>query len=283
MPRTNFCTLEVVRHGKCVDLPSIFEVNESCKDLVEMNLTGCSSVTLEGSMALAAIVRCCKNLQSFSYGSILTKTTILRVIIDALRQCKGLRTLSLTNMAGCVKLVANLLKCTSLSKLNIHIGEHGAHVLARHLRSSIVSLNISSCGIGDVGTVAIFQSLKFLSIHELDISSNGIRYQGALALAGGLKLCTHLTILDVSHNDIQNSGACALAKALVHCTKLTKLKISHNRIEGIGIKALVKVVEYWPRLKELDVSDNRFTVECSSYEYIKRTLKGLKHTFVARL
>ena len=251
MPKTNFSILEVVRYGKRVDLPSFLEVNESCKDLVEMNLTGCSSVTLEGSMALAATVRCCKNLQSFSYGSILTETANSRVIIDALRQCKGLRTLSLTNMTGCVKLVANLLICTSLSKLNInhcHIGEHGANVLARHLRSSIVSLNISSCSIGDVGTAAIFQSLKFLSIHELDISYNGIQCQGALALAGGLKLCTHLTRLDVSHNDIQNRGACALANALVHCTELTKLNISHNGIEGIGIEALVKVVEYCPRL-----------------------------------
>ena len=285
MPETDFSSLEVVRYGKVgIGLSFSLEVTEACKDLVAVNLTGCT-VTSEGLKALVTIVRCCYNLQSFSCGSILMKTTNSRMIILALEHCKNLRALSLTNMelnAGSVKALANFLKCTSLSKLDInhgHIDEHGAEVLAKALECSTVrSLNISSCGTRVIKTAAISQSLKCF-IHELDISFNGIQCQGAQALANGLEHCSHLTILDVSHNDIRSSGARALANTLLHCTKLIKLNISHNGIEGRGGKALVNVLKYWTRLKELDLSGNRFSTGCSSSNYTMTTLESWKKSF----
>ena len=269
MPTTNFSTYEVVGHGRgSIDLAYSLEATEACKDLLEVNLTGCT-VTLERLKALVETVKCCSNLQSFSYGSILRKTAKNRLgmIIHALLHCKVLHTLSLTNMelnAPGIKVLAIFLDHTSLLQLSInhcHIDKHAAQVLGTALKSSTVcSLNISSCGIQTIGIAAISSNL--CRIHELDISFAAIQCQGAEALASGLKHCSHLTTLDVSHNGILNRGARALANALVHCTSLTKLNISHNEIDCIGVMPLLKC---WIRPEELDLSHNILSYRGASY------------------
>ena len=276
MPTTNFSTYEVVGHGRgSIDLAYSLEVTEACKDLLEVNLTGCT-VTLERLKALVETVKCCSNLQSFSYGSILMKTAknCLGMIIHALLHCKVLRTLSLTNMelnAPGIEVLAGFLDHTSLLQLAInhcHIDKHAAQVLGIALKSSTVcSLNISSCDIQTIGIAAISSNL--FRLHELDISFDDIQCQGAQALASGLKRCSHLTTLDVSHNGILNFGACALANALVHCTNLTKLNISHNDIDSIGAMPLLKC---WIRPEELDLSHNRLSHGSASC-----FLRALKH------
>ena len=262
MPKTDFRTLEVTRYVRCCsDLPSFCEGNEACKNLLALNLTGCT-LTDKGVKALDESLQCCGNLKSFSYGSILMKTTEsdLRMVLSALLHCKGLHNLSLTNMelnAGGLKMLANYLERTSLLKLNIihsHIYDHAVqNILARPLESStLCSLKISYCDIGNAGT-AISQSIKFLSLHELDISSNGIQCEDAQALADGLKHCFHLAILNISHNRIEDDGTCSLAKALMHCTNLTKLNIGTNRIGDGGACGLANALVHCTKLTELNI------------------------------
>ena len=275
MPKSNFDTFEVIGHGSgCNELLLFLEGTEAYKDLLELNVAG-------GTLALE-LVKCCSNLQSFSCDSILMKTINFRMIIHALQHCKDLHTLTLTNMeyeAGDVEILANFLQCASLSKLDISHGNIGKHVqlLARLECSTVCSLNIGSCDIGGVRTAAIS------SIHELDISSNGIRCQGAQALAGALKHCSHLTILDISYNDIGDRGACALANAIVCCTNLTRLNVCHNGIQGAGAKALVDVLEFCTQLKEIDLSKNRFTTQSTYYGHIKAAVERSLHTCIIKL
>ena len=265
MPKTDFRTLEVTRYVHCYsDLPSFCEGNEDCKNLLVLNLTGCT-LTDKGVKALDESLKCCGNLKSFSYGSTFMKTTEsdVRMILSALLHCKGLHNLSLTNMelnAGGLKMLANYLERTSLFKLNIihsHIYDHAVqNILARPLESSTLrSLKISYCDIGNAGT-AISQSIKFLSLHELDISSNGIQCEDAQALADGLKHCFHLAILNISHNWIGDDGTCSLAKALMHCTNLTELNIGRSRIGDDGACSLAKALVHCTNLTELNISQN---------------------------
>ena len=286
MPTANFSAYEVVGHGRgSIELAYSLEVTEASKYLLEMNLTGCT-VTLEGLKALVETVKCCSNLQSFSYGSILMKTAnnCLRMIIDALLHCKVLRTLSLTNMewnTGGINILAGFLEQTSLLQLVINhsqIDDHAAQVLGVALKSSTVCLlNISSCGIQTIGIAAISSNL--FKIHELDISCNGIQCDSAQVLASGLKHCSHLTTLNVSHNGIHNSGARALANALVHCTNLTKLNISHNDIDSIGDMPLLPLLKSWMRPEELDFSHNRLSVGCAGYFKFLTALECWKKKF----
>ena len=283
-PKVDFGTFEFVRHRDSCVLPSFPEMNEACKDLLELHLTGCT-LTPEGLKAFKETVRCCSILHSFSYGSILMKTTNLKIIINTLQHCKMLCNLSLTNIelyVGNAEELADFLKSISLFKLDLnhsHIDGGVAQVLSRALESSTVcSLKLSSCYIGDIAIAAISKSIQF-SLHELDISYNGIQCQGAQALADGLKQCSSLAVLDISHNHIRGNGACALADALVNCTNLTKLSICHNCIDSIGIKALVNALKYWTELKQLDLNDNRLIYGIPNYYEIMRKVEIWKKDF----
>ena len=213
----------------------------------------------------------------------LRRDTSLTMIIDALGHCNDLRTLTLTKMelnAGDFKIFADYLKHTSLFKLDLNHSHIDAGVLARALKSSTVrSLNISSCGIRDIAIFAISQSIKFLNLHELDISFNGIHWQGAQALARALRECSKLAILDVSHNHIQSNGACALAGALVHCTNLTKLNIGHNGIGSNGIKEQLNVLISCTKLEKLDLSGNELINGIATYFDIMSEVEFWKATY----
>ena len=257
MPKIDFSTLNVTRYVRCYsDLPSFCERNEACNNLLVLNLTGCT-LTDKGVKALDESLKCCGNLKSFSYGSIFMKTTEsdVRMILSALLHCKGLHNLSLTNMdlnPGGLNMLVNSLERTSLFKLNIIHSDHVVQILARPLERS---LKISYCGIKNAGT-AISQSIKFLSLHELDISSNGIQCQGAQALADGLKHRFYLAILNIGHNQIGDDGTCSLAKALVHCTTLTKLNIKTNGIGDDGACALADALVHCTNFTKLNISHN---------------------------
>ena len=260
MPKTDFRTLEVTRYVRCYsDLPSFCEGNEDCKNLLVLNLTGCT-LTDKGVKALDESLKCCGNLKSFSYGSTFMKTTEsdVRMILSALLHCKCLLNLTLTNMKlnpDGLKMLVNSLEHTSLFKLNIihsHIYDHAVQIIARPLERS---LKISYCDIGNAGT-AISQSIKFLSLHELDISSNGIQCQGAQAWADGLKHCFYLAILNISHNRIGDDRTCSLAKALKYCTNLTKLNIKTNGIGDDGACALADALVQCTNFTKLNISHN---------------------------
>ena len=264
MPKTDFSTFEVLKYDRGdIDLRPIIEVlNESCADLLNLRLTNCT-LPLEGLESLAKVMKCYSELQSFCYGSIhkLTAATDLRIIVNALRHCRDLHTLTLTCTEFKLYGVGFLADFKVLSTLDIshgHIGEHGAHELSRFLESSaLTSLNISSCGIGVSGITAISRCCKFFAnLCELDISCNSIQYQGVRALALALKHSQSLTALDVSYNNIGNSGARALAKGLVHCADLTKLIVCHNNIQHTGAMALVNKLKSCTKFQELDLSNN---------------------------
>ena len=258
MPKADFRTLTVTRYvSYCSDLPSFREVSELSKNLLVLNLTGCT-LTDKGVKALGESLKCCSSLQSFGFGSIFKKTTHLRTILSALLHCKDLHNLSLTNIelsAGGLKMFANFLKRTSLFKLNInhsHIYEHVFQVLAGALESSALrSLNISYCDIGNAGIAA-----KFHTLRELDISSNDIQCQGAQAMACGLKHCFCVAVLDISRNQIGDDGTCSLAKALIHCTRLTKLNMKTNGIGDDGACALANALVQCTNFTKLNISHN---------------------------
>lgn len=63
------------------------------------------------------------------------------------------------------------------------------------------------------------------TLTSLDLSWNGLLYDGSVAVSKCLKSCKTLTSLDVSHNNINWNGAYVISKGLAANSTLQVLKV----------------------------------------------------------
>ena len=108
--------------------------------------------------------------------------------------------------------------------------------------------------IGDVGAIALAETLKNSQLTELNLGRNQIGDKGARALAEALKN-SQLTDLRLSYNRIGDDGAKALADALED-SQLTQLNLDHNQIGDDGAKALAAALKD-SQLIELTLGNNQ--------------------------
>ena len=120
------------------------------------------------------------------------------------------------------------------------------------------TLNLSSNCIGSDGAVALAEGLKCCTnLVTLNLGSNSIGSDGAVALAEGLKCCTNLQTLNLSSNSIGSDGAVALAERLKCCPNLLlTLNLSSNSIGSDGAVALANGLKCCTNLQSLNLSDN---------------------------
>ncbi|KAI8599963.1 hypothetical protein EDD21DRAFT_444928 [Dissophora ornata] len=90
----------------------------------------------------------------------------------------------------------------------------------------------------------------------LDLSSNWIEKEEALALFEALKNNTTLTTLNLQEISIDKEGALALSEALKSNTTLTTLKLTMNSIGMEGARALSEALKINTTLTTLDLTGN---------------------------
>ena len=130
------------------------------------------------------------------------------------------------------------------------------------LLTSLQSINIGSNDIGREGAVALSASLSLLtSLQFFDICSNDIGAEGAVALSTSLSLLTSLQSVNISSNNIGNEGAVALSASLSHLTSLQSLNISNNFIGAEGAVALSASLTHLTSLQSLNVGGNSINTE----------------------
>ena len=119
------------------------------------------------------------------------------------------------------------------------------------------TLDLRSNSIGSDGAVALAEGLKCCTnLQTLDLSGNSIGSDGAVALAEGLKCCTNLQTLYLRNNSIGSDGAVALAEGLKCCTNLQTLDLRSNSIGSDGAVALAEGLKCCTNLQTLDLSCN---------------------------
>ena len=124
--------------------------------------------------------------------------------------------------------------------------------------TNLQTIDLRSNSIGSDGAVALAEGLKCCTnLQNLDLSSNSIGSGGAVALAVRLKCCANLQRLDLSCNRIYSDGAVALAEGLKCCTNLQTLDLSSNSIGSDGAVALAVELKCCANLQRLDLSYNR--------------------------
>ena len=154
----------------------------------------------------------------------------------------------------------------ALQKLDISdnkISDDGAIALSEYLEanSTLIELKMSrnniSCKVADKN----FYMNN--ALQKLDISSNKISDDGAIALSECLRANTTLIEVKMSGNNITLEIISAIAKSLeINYSTLQKLDISNSKISDSGIIAFSKYLHI--SLTELDISGNDITCQGAS-------------------
>ena len=118
-------------------------------------------------------------------------------------------------------------------------------------------LNLSSNKISDDGALAISDYIKsHTSLLELNLSMNTIYDDGARGIAEAIQVNTVLQKLDLSTNEISDDGAAAISDNLKTNTLLQTLNMSGNYITSEGAKSFAEAIQVNTTLEKLDLSYN---------------------------
>ena len=204
--------------------------------------------------------------------------------------------------SGAKSLSEGLILCTNLHSLDLRcnkIGDEGAIAITRAVKDVKLLLcnqkitnegahtlldikhdvDISSMDFSQIDCAGVALSIfcsntcgSHYNLQLLNFKSRNIGFDGAKALAEGLKHCTNLQTLNLDSNSIGADGAKALAEGLKHCTNLQMLNLDSNSIGADGAKALAEGLKHCTNLQSLDLHSNSIGVDGA-----KALAEGLKH------
>ena len=129
-----------------------------------------------------------------------------------------------------------LKKNSSLQELNMSHNLISNPELNMSQINVIQTLNVSSNSISDNGAIAISEYLKINNtLKELDISDNKITGQGITKILQAIQMYTALSLLDVSHNDMSrcNKVVTSLYAHLKQNNSLKVLRLSWNNTNPV--------------------------------------------------
>lgn len=123
-------------------------------------------------------------------------------------------------------------------------GDEGAEILARHLGgSSLESLDLRGCHIGNRGALALAHALIGSSILSLNLGYNRIGNEGMEAFAQALNNPSFkLQGLNLSCNVFDEEGAIGLVESLSSNQSLRELSLFCNRINPAVCNALIETL-----------------------------------------
>ena len=99
------------------------------------------------------------------------------------------------------------------------------------------------------------------TLQNLDLEGNGIRDEGAKALAEGLIVHSTLQTFNLSSNQIGDEGATAIAEALKNNANLLTLDLCQNRIRKDGATAIAEALTSTSQGLWKFLSNDKFKVD----------------------
>ena len=250
--------------------------------LVDLDLS-CNDFGVEGAVALSDGLECCPHLQKLNIDSNNIGGEGAKAIAEAtVRNLTELK-INSNNIGGLgAEAIVRALDCQHLEINSNNIGSSGVLAMAgalkcKHsniLRQKLRVLDISSKNFEYDGPQTLGEVLTKFSassngiendsdqtigmelLQMIDISSNNIGCEGAIALAEILRYRTHLTEVRISGNKIGIDGAKALVESLKCCSLLEVIQINSNNIDSEGARALANAMKHWSKLRVLDASTN---------------------------
>lgn len=190
------------------------------------------------------------------------------------------------------------------------LGPRGGKILSKAVggHPSLVTLDLESCRLGDVGIAALSRELvknppplleKIVLSHnsmsdmgvkefaamlvddmvpklvEADLSWNGVTPRGSRWLGAALGTNTVLQILVLNWNGLMDRGAKTIGEALGSNSALRILSLEHNAIKNEGARALAQGLRLNGALKELSLEEN--SISDDVLLDISSALKALPH------
>eukprot|EP01063_Lacrimia_lanifica_P002863 TRINITY_DN1154_c1_g1_i1.p1 TRINITY_DN1154_c1_g1~~TRINITY_DN1154_c1_g1_i1.p1 ORF type:complete len:745 (+),score=320.23 TRINITY_DN1154_c1_g1_i1:73-2235(+) len=171
---------------------------------------------------------------------------------------------------------------------NPQIGDTGCKALADALSANqtLEVIDLSYCGIGDYGALALAQCMeeqecvsatkKCGEVRAIQLEGNRISKPGAAALAAALAQSTKLRSLNVAGNRLREAGALALSHGIVDTQSLTHLNVSNNDINPVGCTALIEALDMNNTISAVSLGRNRIGPAVVSLAKVCNTNSCLK-------
>ena len=126
--------------------------------------------------------------------------------------------------------------------------------------NTLQELNVFSNEILDDGAIAFSECLETnLTLIELNIKGNNITYKGANRLAKAIQVNNALQELNISCNKISDNGAIAFGECLKTNRTLIELNMGCNNITSEGASGLAKAIQVNTALEKLNISGNQIS------------------------
>ena len=187
--------------------------------LRELSLNG-NPVGNEGGMFVASMLAQNAALEALDLGNTEQGTESVIALAAVLKQNSTLRDLDLENprlFSLGEESTYQLAKMLAVNRslVRVRLGKHkvrddGARMLAQHLSSNdvleVLDLRCNEVGISGAESFAALLMRGTSSLHSLDLASNKVHDDGALAIGTALRRCRTLTSLDLRRNGIGDDG-----------------------------------------------------------------------------
>ena len=259
-------------------LPTSMEYVQHCSELVLINcvITDDDLKLLVESMTIFTELRTLR----LDFNRITGKGATLLSSLLVKVKCTSLEVVSAQcnqiDDSGALAIAKALVRMSNLKILDLQgnpITDNGASALIKISKDFQVYVTINNALLNKSNLRLVKESLDLICkghdknslctalkcctyLQTLDLSSNSIGSDGAVALAEGLECCTNLQTLDLSYNSIGSGSAESLAKGLKCCTNLKTLNLRKNRIGSDSAVALAKVLKCCANLQTLNLSGN---------------------------
>ena len=211
---------------------------------------------------------CFCQLETLSVPNLQPDLTYMMLNALAEHELPSLKTLNMTNCSHltftqfkmqtyrCLFQQNQLLSKVDISRCKIDTMCVCYLVEALHDNATLKELNIHSNPINGEGAIAMANMLQHNTILiALNMSNCSIGYNGARAMADMLEKNTALQVLDIGSNSVGNRGTVAIAEVLQHNTTLTELNMDRNLVGDEGAVAMAEMLEHNTTLRELYLSD----------------------------
>lgn len=126
--------------------------------------------------------------------------------------------------------------------------------------SSLKNLDLSYNGIDYEGANHLYRLLIKSGLKELKLNGNLLSESGFKKLADGLKVNKNLSNLEIANCKLMDTGLDILSDALSINTSLESLNISSNCISDKGVLSLSETMKIKTFLRKLNISNNKFTL-----------------------
>ncbi|XP_030577983.1 leucine-rich repeat-containing protein 74A-like isoform X3 [Archocentrus centrarchus] len=186
-------------------------------------------------------------------------------LLEMLRTNRRIQSLNLSsNMLGLKgatvisKMLSDNFYIKSINLSGNDFDDSAAKCLAEALKtdSAVKELDLSHNQFCNAGEDLGVMLANNISIKVLDLSWNGLRMPGAVALIAGLKVNSTLKELQLSHNGFGRTEAQSLAQALKLNHTLVLLDLSSNRVDDEAVKVICQGLATNKTLEVLKLSYN---------------------------